>query len=863
MKPLSELRAQPPIATASTAPPLNVVIAPPWAPAGSGAEQVFGFVVERLRLVDQPDVAAAVSAQVSLLVALGAHRGVRFVLQHRLVPTSPSADASIVIEVLVVVGGVDGAGEYDVRAEVLAREVADALGGLDRWFEIRPIVEAERLLEAVVPFAPSSSAEIVRREDKVGAGSWRRGLGFAADLETAVNDDLLAWSMLSSAGSTPTPFYELLLRQRDPVVARVVIEPTEVTAEERGGVADLCAKWSAAPAGDSLGVAAQRALRAVVFGDPAFEVQISLASTAPLSRTLVSMFGAVISPPDHDPTRDAALSGGFDVFGPFDEAAPLTACVSELRAGGPTASSTFPGDLPRLRRVMGPHELSAAFRLPLFEGRPVPGLRSSRTPSMGAPDTSLPESGLVIGDVHGRSLSSVVRVGGLDRHRHTYVLGQTGTGKSTLLLNLIVQDIEAGDGVAVIDPHGDLVEAVLERIPDGREADVVLVDPADPVAVVGVNLLEAETPLQAEYLVSDLCDFFQQLYDPTHSGIVGPRFQAWLRYAAQTVLPVPSQGTLCDLPRLFTDDEYLKFCFRHVHDPLTQDFWTGEMAQTNQHSKSEMLGWFNSKFEAFRTNRLMRGVLGQPQSTFSFTDVMDSRRILLVKLSKGLMGTYNANLMGYVMFVKIWAAALSRAAMPSAERVPFHVYADEFQTMTSPALPDILSEARKFGLSLTLVNQFFGQLKEPVREAVLGNVGTKVAFRMGALDATLFGDMHGGREISAEHLRWLPNFVAMANLLTDGEPIAPILVDTRPPVPAPDGAARAAYVRDCSRRQWGVPRDSLDFLLDDLYVNYRNFDSDLWDIRYRPPRDPEVPANSASSVTRPPLILGPDKALSA
>jgi len=787
------------------------VIAAPWDPVGT---RVVGLRLESLRLAVSDGVTqTAIREQIEFLGALHGYAHVTFCLQYLVDPTAPRAEDQLQIDLIAATADEAGPRSKEDMQE-LVEDLEDLLQSHDRWYRFQRIVDDDALVHALSPFEISAAIEVLRREEPVGTALLRRGVGFGTNLTVEEVQQLSTFSAFQLTDDPRSDLIALLMAQDHPVVFRVTATPTSLSPEERLALGSLDRHWPAPSGPGTLDDVARRSLQAMAFVDPNFEVAVTIAGDQRLSPTLVESVGIAISPPQSPTAAATSISGGYEL-------APITDTErsgSALELRSDDAGWLAPPPLRRLRRVMGPWELAAAFRIPVAQDAHFPGMTVRRTPALRVAPNGLPTEGTAIGSVEADNIPLSVRLSESDRFRHTYILGQTGTGKSTLLLNMILQDIGRGAGVAVIDPHGDLAESVLERVPEDRLDDVVLVDPADPEAVVGINLLEADSPVQTDYLVSDLCEFFQQLFDPKQQGIVGPRFQAWLRNACLTLIPVPGQGTICDVPRLFLDNDYLKFCFRYVSDPLVRDFWIKEMGQTSDYHKSEMLGWFSSKFDPFRASRLTRHTLGQPFSTISFRDVMDKQQILIVKLSKGLMGESNTSLMGYVVFSKLWAAALSRAELDESRRLPFHVYVDEFQNMTSPALPTILSEARKFGISLTLANQFFAQVDADLREAIVGNVGSKLVFRLGANDAEAFASTLGGSSITADHLRRLPNYLLVADLLVNGEPRDPMLVSTS--APSIGDPARGTEARRRSRSRYATNHTTIEDLLSRLHHNY-------------------------------------------
>lgn len=432
----------------------------------------------------------------------------------------------------------------------------------------------------------------------------------------------------------------------------------------------------------------------------------------------------------------------------------------------------------------------------------------------------LSEEGLILGSNAYQGQERVIRLADDDRRRHVYVIGQTGTGKSLFLRNCIVQDMYAGKGLAFIDPHGDTAEELMSMVPPERAKDVIYFNPGDTDFPMGWNLMEYDPnhPEQKDFLVQEALSMLYKLYDPTHQGVIGPRFESWFRNAALTVMADPGGGTFIEIPKVFTDDEYLKSKFKHVTDPVVQDFWTGEMAQTDQHSKSEMLGWFVSKFGAFANNEIMRNIIGQKQSAFDLRKIMDEGKILFVNLSKGLLGDINSQLLGVVFIIKFQMAAMSRADMPESERRDFSVYIDEFQNYSTDSIATILSEARKYRLSLVMANQFISQLDEKVRDAVFGNVGSIISFRIGPDDAEYMTKQFSPA-FDAPDLVNIQNHFAAAKIISKGVPTAPFSIkEIMPPI----GNSRPELLtsmKDLSRANYARPKAEVeDEILDNLGI---------------------------------------------
>lgn len=385
------------------------------------------------------------------------------------------------------------------------------------------------------------------------------------------------------------------------------------------------------------------------------------------------------------------------------------------------------------RMLLNTEELASIYHLPnrYMDAPNIAWVYSKKE----SPPPQLPSEGVIVGETNYRGQKYPIRIKDADRMRHIYMIGKTGVGKTVLFQNAIMQDIKEGKGVAYLDPNGDAVEYILEHIPKERADDVILFDPSDYDRPMGLNLLEWKTKEQRDFLVQEAIQIFYKLFDPNQTGIVGPQFEHWMRNAALTLMAHPEGGTLVDIPRLFTDPVFEKDRVKYVKDPVVKAFWEKQMAKTSDFHKSEMLNYFTSKFGRFMTNDMMRNIIGQPKSAFDFREVMDGKKILLCKLSKGLIGEINAFLLGMILVSKIAMGAFSRQDITEDERTPFYLYVDEFQNFITDVFATILSESRKYKLSLSITNQYIAQMDENIRNAVIGNAGNLIAFRVGAADA--------------------------------------------------------------------------------------------------------------------------------
>ncbi|MBT4021365.1 type IV secretion system DNA-binding domain-containing protein [Candidatus Peribacteria bacterium] len=394
------------------------------------------------------------------------------------------------------------------------------------------------------------------------------------------------------------------------------------------------------------------------------------------------------------------------------------------------------------RCLLTERELATIYHFPDSRYNKIPTIKWIQYKVL-PPPPNLPKEGIILGRNRYRAKMSDVRMLDDDRTRHQYIIGKSGSGKSALISYMARQDIARGEGVCVVDPHGDLIENILHYVPKERAKDVIVFNPADSERPMGLNLLEAKTDEEKDRASLDAMEIFIKLFG---NEIFGPRIQHYFRNGCLTLMDDEEEGaTIIDVPRMFVDEEFQKYKVSKCKNPVVRTFWEHEMAKTGAREKEEMIPYFSSKFGPFITNTTMRNIIGQPHSAFDIREIMDNKKILLVNLSKGKIGDTNAQLLGLIFVNKVNMAALSRADMPESERQPFYLYVDEFQNFTTDAFATILSEARKYKLALIMAHQYIGQLvaktsayeqqSTKLRDAVFGNVGTMLSFKIGAEDA--------------------------------------------------------------------------------------------------------------------------------
>lgn len=459
--------------------------------------------------------------------------------------------------------------------------------------------------------------------------------------------------------------------------------------------------------------------------------------------------------------------------------------------------------------VLSSEELATLFHFPnkSIETPNITWVTSKRAPA----PAEIPTSGLYLGKSTYRGTSRPIYMQQDDRRRHTYIIGKTGVGKSVLLKDMILQDIRDGKGVAVIDPHGDLVESLLPLIPPERAEDVIYFDPSEGERPMGLNMLEAHTEEQKHFVCSSIIGLMYKLYDPQKTGIIGPRFEHAIRNAMLTVMVEPG-ASLIEVVRVLTDASYVQELLPKLDDPIVKRYWTDQIAQTSDFHKSEVLDYIVSKFGRFVTNKLMRNIIGQSKSAFDFRKVMDEGKILLVNLAKGKLGEENSSFLGLILVPKILLAAMSRVDTPEDQRRDFFLYVDEFQNFATPDFAQILSEARKFRLNLCVANQFIGQMDEDVKNAVFGNVGTIITFRVGVTDANYLQHWFTPT-FSESDLINIDVFNAYVNTIVGNKPMPPFSVDMKKDLSElkkTENKKVAEAVIQLSRLKYGKPKELVE-----------------------------------------------------
>ena len=459
------------------------------------------------------------------------------------------------------------------------------------------------------------------------------------------------------------------------------------------------------------------------------------------------------------------------------------------------------------RNILSSLEIAGLWHPPLSFLR-TPEIKKVKVKEI-APPSDLPKEGLILGKNIFRGKETIIKMEKEDRRRHVYTIGQTGTGKSSFLFNLAKQDILEGEGLAVLDPHGDLINDLLSVVPRDRYGDVILFEPGSLAKPIGLNMLEyqPDKPEQKTFIVNELTEIFDQLYDLRQTG--GPMFEQYMRNALLLLMDDPKEeATLVEVPKVFSDETYRHRLLEKCQNNLTYNFWVREAEKAGGEADlRNITPYITSKFNIFLSNDYVRPIIGQRKSAVNFREVMDKRKIFLINLSKGKLGEINSRLLGMIIVGKLFMAAMSRVDQPQEERKDFYLYMDEFQNFTTKTISQILSEARKYRLNLTIAHQFIGQLREDINKAVFGNVGTKVIFRVSAEDAERFAKEYDPL-LKLVDFTQLDNFNAYLSLMIKGKPSLPFNLQTL--IPEKGRPETSKEIRILSGLKYGRDREEVE-----------------------------------------------------
>lgn len=458
------------------------------------------------------------------------------------------------------------------------------------------------------------------------------------------------------------------------------------------------------------------------------------------------------------------------------------------------------------KMILNTEELASIFHFPHIRYNETPEIKWQNFKVVKAP-SDIPKEWLLLGENYHRGVKKEIRIKTEDRFRHFYIIGQTGTGKSSTMQALARQDFLNGDGLAIMDPHGDLVKDLLPFIPRERADDVIVFDPSDEARPIGLNLLEA-APEERDMVAQDANNMMIKLF---WNEIFGPRLQDYFLNGCLTLMEYPQGGALTDIIRLFTDDDFQKDHVRNVKNPIVKAWWDKTFANMGQREKQEIIPYFAAKFSGFITNKMMRNIIGQTESSFDIAKCMQQNKILLLNLSKGLIGDLNSQLLGMIVVSKIQTAAMQRQRMSKTEREDFFLYIDEFQNYVTPSIESILSEARKYRLGLVLAHQYLGQLEKSdaltksslnLKQAIFGNVGSVMSYKVWPEDGE-FMAKYFQPTFSEQDLINMDKFKWVMKLAVDNQPTTPFsIIPTNPYLETGDPKIAKALI-ELSRLKYG------------------------------------------------------------
>ncbi len=715
--------------------------------------------------------------------------------------------------------------------------------------------EADRFQELWQPFNwdKADVLEVRRREELVALDAVRttRNLGFSATHQGS-----------SSKNSNPVyyvhPFLphpgqlerllRMMLLHNDPIVYTAILTAVRFTQEEEKALLGEISRsegFQPDPSPNLHRIQQQRASmvcqglmdQLLRLSDSPFQISVSLASSHLISKTLAEAAGVAVSASVGENPTSVYSDPSFIQMGGYDITIPSNTEEKKIaRANAahleqtPWGRSTATAGLEKLRFLVDGHEAAYAFRFPEDSGDGLPGIEVHAQRMRPIPPELVPnprkkdtrDSDLYLGINTYLGVPQEVFLPGKDRLTHMYIVGQTGTGKTTLLKTMILSDIHAGRGCALIDPHGDFFNELLGLIPPERIEDVVLLDPSDVEYPVGMNLLNANNAEERHFVVREMQAITKRLMEDQYGyksvEFMGPLFNQHLQMNMLLAMSDPDNpGTLFEFFQIFQSREYWKrWIPLKVEDAALRTWVTNVLPNydyTSVKSGEISVGdYVGSKFADFFFDHRLRNIFSQQTSTIDLSDVMNKGKILLINLAKGLLGEANSRFMGLILMAKIQAEAMKRAKLPASKRQPFFLYVDEFQSLATENFTILLSEARKFGLGLVLANQFISQIKDPrIIQAVFGNVGTLLSFRLGLEDAQLMAPQflpyfdHIG-------LTNLPNWRFAAKATVQGRGLPPFTLQTVLPPVQPD-AEIAAQVREASRRKYNKPRAQVEEMI--------------------------------------------------
>lgn len=811
---------------------------------------VFAFRLARLPM-EQDDRAGAyeslghlLSRHVDLINALFCPDPPRSFALRYIAKPHPTSPASGHLE-LAFLGKIQGSSSEEAFAGALrlSREVGTLLGSILAeypWDLVTDQATFQRIWQPL-PWEKAFVAEIRRREDRVRLETLksRPSLGRRPAALQPPWDPAETVYLVHSFSPRPSNMarlMNLLLLQPDQVVYQVALRPVWLTTEEEEALVDemgKCEKYAQQRSTSSFEASTAHGLLASVLlqsmlhqlvrlQDAPFLFNLTVASPGKLSPTLLETVGVEVTAPVGELRESLRPSGGYDVVHPQGEGElQLARANAQFLEFAPWGKTLAPPALQRAYRLLDAQEAVGGFRLPLVQREPVWGIDAQGVRWLPLPKevahigSSLAESQRIrLGESPYMGIGEPVFMAEKDRRVHVYIVGQTGTGKTTLLKTMILEDMQAGRGLAVIDPHGDLFHELLELVPRRRIQDVVVLDPTDTQYPIGLNVLEHSQPEEKYFIAREMRSVLERLLEDQYGGyaaeFAGPVFYQHVQRSLLLVMSNPKDpGTLLEFYEVYQREGFWrKWDSDQLTDPLLRRWldFLRNFDPTKRDSNGLSWGEFlSSKFEDFVFDPKLRLIFGQKRSTFNLRQIMDEGKILLVNLAKGELAEANSRFLGMLLMARLLSVAMSRVYLAPEKRRPFYLYVDEFQNLATDSFTLLLSEARKFGVGLVLANQFLSQIRDPrITRAIFGNVGTLISFRVSQEDAQLL-EPYFAPLAGASHLTDLPNWHACMRTTVEGQVTAPFTLRTIVPGISPDPSV-ARLVRITSQQRYGRPR---------------------------------------------------------
>jgi hypothetical protein len=708
---------------------------------------------------------------------------------------------------VTIIGQTEGGDEQGVReaALSLAAVLGDSLRGIAYAYRFEPCMDHEAQPAWAAVQGASQAMAVIRRESTITVAD--KPVYLRHDVFRASNGSDLLGLLSGCAADTAVD---------------ICIAPTRITPEERAAASESVNVWTDGLSKMLDSDPVDRMMQSQRLADEAGGARSRLANFLEQSHDgLFEVRVQVLSAGSAD-LLPLANRVGIALFGPMKHEVvtlPVShadgANVMEMPRRARWAPSTAGPALRRMRDIFTAAEAIYVTCPPIPDGNGLTGFRLDV--GKHAPYSGIHAStGVVVGSAMSwdRSASVPVVLPDSLRARHSYFAGRTGAGKSTLLVNMALQDMEAGRGVAFIDPHGEAIADLLLRIPPDRVEDVIYFNMTDDKQPIGFNIMGATDPLEQDLVIREFMGLMYRLFDPNRVGMIGPRWEQAVSTAMHAAFCL-KDPTLNEVLRIISDLDYAKEVFQFVTDPVARQIFERVIMRMSDYHRSEILDYITSKFVRFVMDERVRNVISQTHYTLDVRRVMRDRKILLVNLAKGVIGPETAQFIGLLLLPQILIAALGRASLPPEQRELFCLYIDEFHTFETQALASALAEGRKYGLSLTLANQYTSQIAPSTLNAIMGNVGTIGSFRVGVNDAPLIAQ-EMAPVFTPDDLINLPNF-QLAMKLADGDDASiPFLTRTAPLGRAADPAV-ASEIITRSRLIYGVDAARIKLQVDERY----------------------------------------------